>query len=271
MRLPSHARFFRNAPYWWTGVTPSFALMPVMKPLAIVIPVYNEADNLVALIREIHRVLGDSDSFEVIVVDDGSQDETARRLRELRGQWPALRVIRHTRNCGQSAALLTGVRAAQAPWIVTLDGDGQNDPADIPKLLAVRDRADPPPQLITGHRVRRHDSWPRRLSTRVANTVRAGLLKDRAPDTGCGLKLFLREVFLALPHFDHMHRFLPALIQRQGGTVLTVSVNHRPRRHGQSHYGVGNRLWVGIVDLFGVLWLQRRPCNANTWEEDDRP
>ncbi|MCP5424987.1 MAG: glycosyltransferase family 2 protein [Gammaproteobacteria bacterium] len=240
-----------------------------MKSFSIVIPAYNEADNLAALIEEIYAVLGDTHAFEILVVDDGSQDETPQRLNELRRQRPTLRVIRHARNSGQSAALLTGVRATQAAWIVTLDGDGQNDPTDILKFLDTRDHHDPAPQLIIGYRKQRQDRWLRRFSTRVANTVRAGLLKDQTPDTGCGIKLFRRDTFLAIPHFNHMHRFLPALFQRQGGTVVTLPVNHRPRLHGQSKYGIGNRLWVGIIDLLGVLWLQRRPCHANSWEEEN--
>ncbi len=238
-----------------------------MKSLAVVIPVYNEADNLDPLLQEIAAALDGTVDYEVIVVDDASQDDTPRRLHRLRPAYPRLRVLRHPFQSGQSAAILSGVQAAQAVWIASLDGDGQNDPADIPRLLALRDAAPEPPQLITGYRRRRHDSWLRRLASRVANGVRSRLLHDQAPDTGCGLKLFPREVFLALPHFNHMHRFLPALIQRHGGSVLTVEVNHRPRRHGRSKYGLFDRLWVGIVDLAGVRWLQSRPCRGLAWEE----
>jgi dolichol-phosphate mannosyltransferase len=172
-----------------------------------------------------------------------------------------LRLVRHARRRGQSAALLSGVRAARGPWIATLDGDGQNDPADIPALLAARDKAAESGQalqLIGGRRVNRRDRWLKRFSSKVANAVRRRLLGDATPDTGCGLKLFPRAAFLALPHFDHFHRFLPALIQRQGGAVISVDVSHRPRRAGRSHYGVFDRLWVGLFDLVGVMWLQRR-------------
>jgi dolichol-phosphate mannosyltransferase len=153
------------------------------------------------------------------------------------------------------------VRAARADWILTLDGDGQNDPADIPALI---ERLHEHPasgqslQLVMGHRAKRQDSWLRRLSSRVANGVRSRLLRDATPDSGCGLKLFSRQGFLELPYFDHMHRFLPALVQRNGGAVVSVRVNHRPRTRGRSKYGLHNRLWVGIVDLFGVSWLLRR-------------
>ena len=181
---------------------------------------------------------------------------------------------------GQSASLWTGVRLARAPWIVTLDGDGQNDPADIPALLAARDaRRSDRLLLVNGHRRSRHDSWVKRVSSRIANAVRGKVLGDGTPDTGCGLKLFSREAFLALPRFDHMHRFIPALVRRNGGEILSVPVRHRERVHGRSHYGVRNRLWTGIVDMLGVLWLQRRATNpelarvgsASASEEAQRP
>jgi dolichol-phosphate mannosyltransferase len=153
----------------------------------------------------------------------------------------------------------SGVRAARAQWIATLDGDGQNDPADLPRLIAARgDAANEGVMLFMGNRVTRRDTWLRRLSSRIANGVRAGLLGDGTPDTGCGIKLFHRETFLSLPAFDHMHRFLPALFQRAGSRVVSVPVNHRERTRGRSKYGVHNRLWVGIVDLFGVMWLKAR-------------
>lgn len=239
-----------------------------MTDLSVVIPVYNEAENIGALLEEVFAALAPLGDGEVIVVDDGSRDATAQRLAELQGAYDRLRVIRHEGNYGQSAAILTGVRAARAEWVVTLDGDGQNDPADIPRLIGQRDRyaGDGVLHMVTGFRRKREDNLVRRLSSRVANGVRGRLLRDGAPDTGCGLKLFRREAFLALPHFDHMHRFLPALFRRAGGTVLTVQVNHRPRRHGQSKYGLFDRLWVGIIDLLGVMWLQRRACRAGYTE-----
>lgn len=224
--------------------------------LSVVVPVRDEADNIEPLLAEIHAALGARD-FEVVYVDDGSTDATPARLAAARARHPRLRVIRHRRSAGQSAGLLTGIRAAHGMWIATLDGDGQNDPADIPALLARAQSADAP-ALVAGLRARRRDTALKRVSSRIANGVRGRLLGDRTPDTGCGLKVFRRETFLRLPAFDHMHRFLPALVQRDGGRVENVPVNHRPRAAGRSKYGVMNRLWVGIVDLFGVMWLQRR-------------
>ncbi len=228
--------------------------------ISLVIPVRNEAENIGPLIGEIRAALDGREDYEVIYVDDGSSDATPQRLAEAAREFPRLRVIRHRESCGQSTAVMTGVRAARASWIATLDGDGQNDPADIPKLLAALRAPDAPVnlQLIGGHRRKRQDTWLKRISSRVANRVRARLLRDDTPDTGCGLKLFSREAFLRLPYFDHMHRFLPALIQRAGGRVLSIEVHHRPRSRGVSNYGLHNRLWVGIVDMFGVMWLQRR-------------
>ncbi len=230
--------------------------------LSVVVPVLNEVENVESLVKEIGEALDGDARYEIVYVDDGSTDGTLERLAALQQRLPAgrLRVLRHERNYGQSAALHTGVEAARAPWIVTLDGDGQNDPADIPKLLALRDDPDAPAdlRLVSSLRRKRRDSWLRRVSSRVANGVRQRLLHDRTSDSATGFKLFPRDAFLALPYFDHMHRFIPALIQRGGGAMLTVEVGHRPRRHGESKYGVGNRLWVGIVDLLGVMWLQRR-------------
>jgi len=228
--------------------------------LSLVIPVHNEAENIMPLIGEIRAALDGTLEYEVVYVDDGSTDETPARLAEAGRDFPRLRVIHHRESCGQSTAVLTGVRAAAAPWIATLDGDGQNDPSDIPKLFAALQAPDRPADLmlVGGYRRKRRDTWIKRISSRIANRVRAWMLKDATPDTGCGLKVFSREAFLALPYFDHMHRFLPALVQRAGGRVLSVEVNHRHRERGVSKYGTWNRLWVGIIDLFGVMWLQRR-------------
>lgn len=228
--------------------------------LSLVIPVHNEADNIRPLVGEIRAALDGLLDYEIIYVDDGSSDATLRHLIEIRSEFSQLRLVCHQHSCGQSTAVLSGARAARAPWIATLDGDGQNDPADIPALLAARDdpAASRVPQLICGYRRQRKDNWLKRLSSRVANRVRSSLLQDHTPDTGCGLKLFKRDTFLALPHFDHMHRFLPALVLRGGGQIVCVEVNHRPRAHGKSNYGLHNRLWVGIIDMFGVMWLQRR-------------
>ncbi|HKQ84636.1 MAG TPA: glycosyltransferase family 2 protein [Steroidobacteraceae bacterium] len=234
--------------------------------LSVVIPVCNEADNVLPLGLEIQAALAQR-NYEIIFVDDGSTDGTGARVLELRRQVPQVRLLRHSRRSGQSIALCTGVRAARAAWVATLDGDGQNDPADIPALIgAMEQGADL--KLIMGQRKSRQDSWVRRMSSRIANGVRVRLLHDDTPDTGCGIKLFHRHTFLELPVFNHMHRFLPALFQRAGGRVISVPVRHRPRTRGQSKYGIGNRLWVGIVDLFGVRWLIRRapPLIARTEE-----
>ena len=228
--------------------------------ISVVVPVHNEEANIGALVDEIATAVVALGAFEIVVVNDGSTDSTLKVLASAGENVPELLVVNHDGNFGQSAALLSGVRAASADWIVTLDGDGQNDPADIPGLWRRLQQSGPGkfPKMIAGHRRKRHDSWVKLKSSKIANGIRGVLLKDGVPDTGCGLKLIERQAFLALPFFDHFHRFLPALIQRAGGTVESVDVNHRPRGGGQSHYGVGNRLWVGIVDIFGVLWLQRR-------------
>jgi dolichol-phosphate mannosyltransferase len=239
------------------------ASWPGSPVLSVVVPVHDEAENVTDLVEEIHTALEGVLDFETVFVDDASNDETPRRLLGLAQRFPRLRVLRHRRNAGQSTAISTGVRAARGRLIATLDGDGQTDPADIPELIARwrtegGDSAGQGPLLLAGWRSTRNDTWLRRLSSRIANGVRGRLLGDGTPDTGCGLKLFERETFLALPYFDHMHRFLPALVVRHGGRVISVPVRHRPRLRGRSHYGVWNRLWVGLVDLGGVMWLRRR-------------
>ena len=234
--------------------------------LSIVVPVRNEQENVLPLLAEIHAALEGGGEFEVVYIDDGSSDATPQRLAEAMRQYPRLRVLSHRESCGQSAALMSGFRAARGEWIATLDGDGQNDPADIPKLVAARDGAAENLQLVAGYRKKRHDSWIKRISSRVANGVRASLLGDATPDTGCGLKLIQRAAVLELPFFDHLHRFLPALVQRNGGATISVEVNHRPRTRGVSNYGLFDRLWVGIVDLCGVMWLKRRACQPEVKE-----
>lgn len=226
--------------------------------LSIVIPVFNEKDNLAPLLHELRQHFDGRLDYEVIFVDDGSTDGTGDVLGGLAAGDPRVRVVTHSQNLGQSAGLLSGVRAARADLVGSLDGDGQNDPADLMRFweraIGDRDAA----ELYIGNRTRRQDSRIRLLSSRVANGVRSRLLHDGVPDTGCGIKLFRRDTFLALPYFDHMHRFLPALVRREGGKVVSIPVRHRPRTRGRSKYGIGNRLWVGIFDLLGVMWLLRR-------------
>jgi dolichol-phosphate mannosyltransferase len=233
-------------------------------PVSVVIPVHNEAENVGPLTAELAAALDGRLEYEIVFVDDGSDDGTAERLAELAPSVPGLRIVRHPARRGQSSAVLSGVRAARGDWVVTLDGDGQSDPADIPGLLAVLHDAGPSTELrlVNGHRRRRRDSRIKLLSSRIANRVRRCWLKDATPDSACGLKLFHRAAFLALPHFDHMHRFLPALFLMSGWRIASVPVNDRSRRHGRSHYGLFDRLWIGIVDLAGVLWLQRRVIRA---------
>jgi dolichol-phosphate mannosyltransferase len=227
--------------------------------LSVVIPVRNEAPNIAPLVGEVRAALDGRHDYEIVYVDDGSSDGTADAVRALARALPTVRLVRHGKSCGQSAAIHTGVTAARGIFIATLDGDGQNDPADIPQLLEMaRTAPGEPPLLVAGERVRRRDSAAKRLASRLANRVRARLLRDHTADTGCGLKVLRRDAFLELPYFDHYHRFLPALVLRAGGRVVSVPVNHRPRAGGRSNYGVFDRLWVGIVDLAGMMWLQRR-------------
>jgi len=228
--------------------------------LTVVIPFHDESESVQPLLEELYQALTDRIPFELICVDDGSADDTFDRLQAAREVHSDLRLVRHRNQCGQSTAVRTGVKCARAIWVATLDGDGQNDPADIPELWAVVQGPSCPEdlQLVIGLRRRRRDKLVKRASSRIANGVRSRILGDDTPDSGCGLKLFRRDAFLDLPYFDHMHRFLPALIQRNGGRVVSVPVSHRPRARGRSHYGVLDRLWVGIFDLLGVLWLQRR-------------
>ena len=246
-------------------------LSPGLSPeLSVVVIVQNEAGNIAPLIAEIRAVMDGGAAYEIVYVDDGSNDDTAERLRQAAIDCPCLKVVHHAHNFGQSAAVATGVTAAAAPIIITLDGDGQNDPADIPRLLAMLDKAeDKNLLLVAGFRKNRRDTWVKRASSIIANRVRAALLGDNTPDTGCGLKAFSRAAFLDMPCFDHMHRFLPALMIRSGGSVVSVPVNHRERRSGDSKYGVFDRLWVGIFDLIGVMWLQRRRCVPEIEQHDE--
>jgi dolichol-phosphate mannosyltransferase len=229
--------------------------------ISIIVPVYNEADNIISLIDEIVTAMSLAAAYEIIYVDDGSNDDTAAVLKQAQQNVKALRVIRHRQSCGQSTAIHTGVKAANYPCIAMLDGDGQNDPADIPRMYQVlmqQRKITGNLSMVAGWRNKRHDSAWRLFSSKVANAVRSALLGDNTPDTGCGLKVFLRDQFLDLPYFDHMHRFLPALVLRAGGQVISEPVNHRARAHGYSKYGTLDRLWVGITDILGVIWLQKR-------------
>ncbi|MDD2365725.1 MAG: glycosyltransferase family 2 protein [Desulfuromonadaceae bacterium] len=229
-----------------------------MKHLSIVIPAYNEADNICALIKEIKQLNLDY-SYEIIVVDDASSDSTYNNALALKPVVPELRLIQHETTSGQSAAVATGIEYAEGKFIATMDGDGQNNPADIPGLLdTLMNSSNSKLRMVAGFRKKRNDPAWRIISSKIANSIRGFLLGDQTPDTGCGLKLFYRSAFLKLPFFDHMHRFLPALIQMQGGDVVSVEVSHRSRIHGVSKYGTLNRLWVGIIDIIGVSWLRLR-------------
>jgi len=226
--------------------------------LSVLIPARNEVDNLPALLAEIRTALA-CEHYEVLVVDDGSNDHTLHVLQQLQQQgFSQLRVLRHARSLGQSTSLWHAAQAAHGHWLATLDGDGQNDPADIPAMLALARASQGSLQLVAGHRINRRDSASKRWASRLANGLRSRLLKDATPDTGCGLKLIERAAFLRLPYFDHMHRFIPALILRHNGRMQVHPVNHRPRHAGVSKYGNLDRALVGILDLFGVWWLIRR-------------
>jgi dolichol-phosphate mannosyltransferase len=225
--------------------------------ISVVVPVRNEAGNVAPLVEEITRALAAFAPSEIIYVNDGSRDETEAELKSLMETHGSLRQIRHEVSCGQSAAVRSGVAASRAPIVATLDGDGQNDPAFLPALFTLLDR-DPAVGLVAGQRVGRKDTGFKRLQSRIANRVRNVVLRDGTRDTGCGLKAFRREVFLALPYFDGLHRFLPALVRREGFKIAYVDVVDRPRRAGVSNYGLWDRLWVGILDLAGVWWLIRR-------------
>jgi len=224
--------------------------------ISIVIAVFNEAGNIGPLAQEIVAVMREVAAIEVICVDDGSTDETAAEVAAIRRDIPEVRLLRHQARAGQSAALCSGITAARGRLIVTLDGDGQNDPADIPALLALALRGEP--ALVAGIRTTRRDPWSKRAASKLANGLRAAVLRDRCPDTGCGLKVFPRAVFMRLPAFDGMHRYLPALFQAYGLPVVLQPVSHRPRLRGQSKYNNLSRALVGILDMFGVLWLSHR-------------
>ena len=225
---------------------------------SVVVPVFNERGNVTPLVSEIVAALRGKYGFEIVYVDDQSKDDSLQVLKDLMVSVPELRVVQHLRQCGQSTAIRNGVKAARGVWIATLDGDGQNDPADIPKLIEARNKAAPEIKLFAGWRVHRKDTGSKRWASKIANSIRAGFLKDETPDTGCGIKLFERAVFMDLPYFDHMHRYLPALVKRAGFQSVSVPVNHRERGSGVSKYNNLGRAWVGLKDLRGVAWLIKR-------------
>jgi len=248
-----------------------------MVAVSVVIPAKNEQDNIEELVREIHTALEKRFEYEIIYINDGSTDNTLMVIQDLQTTYPGLKVWSHSQSAGQSRAVFHGVHLSENPIIATLDADGQNDPADIPAMIDILVQSHETPNqeelkehigslfqkaggtvMVAGHRKKRHDSWLKRVSSKLANGFRSRILKDKTPDTGCGLKVFYRDTFLRLPYFDHMHRYLPALVQRFGYHVTNYEVHHRPRHAGTSKYGFHNRLWVGIVDIFGVMWLQRR-------------
>jgi dolichol-phosphate mannosyltransferase len=226
--------------------------------VSIVVPVRNEQDNLAPLIAEIAAALDGRWAYEIIYINDGSTDATGEKLAELKKRYTQLRQIRHAASAGQSAAVRSGVRAARGAIVATLDGDGQNNPAFLPELIAAVEKGRGRVGLAAGQRVGRKDTGFKKLQSRVANRVRSAILRDGTRDTGCGLKAFPREVFLAMPYFDGLHRFLPALVRREGYEIAYVEVIDRPRHSGVSNYGFFDRLWIGIMDLAGVWWLIRR-------------
>lgn len=236
--------------------------------ISVVVPVYNEAENVEKLVREIATAFSDT-SFEMVFVNDASTDDTQGTLQALKTEFPTLRVISHRANAGQSRAVRSGILAASAPIIGTLDGDGQNDPADLPAMLAQLTRADAADNLalVGGRRAKRQDSAAKKFASRFGNGVRKRLLNDNCDDTGCGIKVFSRDAFLRLPYFDHVHRYIPALMLREGYSTEFRDVNHRGREFGVSKYTNFGRLKVSIADLRGVMWLNRRARNPGGWDE----
>jgi len=236
--------------------------------LSVVVPVYNEAENVAKLVDEIAVALK-GEAYEMIFVNDASTDDTLAVLKKLKAKYPALRPISHRKNAGQSRAVRSGVMGAKGKYIATLDGDGQNDPGDIPALYAQITRTDAPENLalVGGRRAKRQDSWAKKVGSRFGNSIRKWLLKDQADDTGCGLKVFTRDAFLRLPFFDHIHRYIPALMLREGYDIEFCDVNHRHREFGVSKYTNFGRLWVSLSDLRGVMWLNRRARNPEGWDE----
>lgn len=236
--------------------------------ISVVIPMLNEAENAPSLIAEIVEASKSCPIREIVIVDDGSTDNTVKVIKTLNQTGPKVRIVSHSVRSGQSAALRTGIRTAKGPLVVTLDGDGQNNPADIPKLFKkYAASAKPPMLLVAGQRAKRQDSLLKKFTSRTGNGIRRALLRDGVRDTGCSLKLFRRDDYLALPYFNHMHRFLPALFLREHGSIELVDVSHRHRERGISKYGFWDRLWAGLSDIFGVMWLlSRAPKKTETTE-----
>ena len=239
-----------------------------MHDLSVVIPVQNEEENVRMLIDEVRQALDGVLNYELIYVNDGSTDSTLEILEQYRSGFSLLKIISHEKGVGQSTAVQTGVKHAESPVIATLDGDGQNDPADIPALFQVLiENSATGVVLVNGYRKKRKDTFIKRMSSRFANGIRRWLLDDDTPDTGCGLKVFSRNAYLEIPFFDHLHRFLPAMMINGGGQVMSVEVNHRERQLGSSHYGFFDRLWVGIFDILGVIWLKARTTHPVVIED----
>jgi glycosyltransferase involved in cell wall biosynthesis len=237
-------------------------------PISIVIPIYNEAENIQRLFGEIRKAI--AQPYEVIFVDDASKDDSLKILTELSLHYKEIRVIEHKGNYGQSMSLITGIKSARYDWIATMDGDCQNDPADLATFIDTLEQyCNNHHQIpaIIGIRQKRNDPWIRRFSSRFANKIRKSILKDDCIDSSCGLKLFPRDTFLTLPHFNHIHRFLPAFFRKLKLHVIQLPVHHRPRTHGKSKYGINNRLWTGVLDLFGAMWLLHRLCDPEVKNE----
>ena len=242
--------------------------MPPTSLISLIVPIHDERENLAPLLREIHQVMGHF-SYEIVAVDDGSTDGSGTELRRLAAEYPALRIVALERRSGQSAAVAAGVDHARGDVIATLDADGQNDPADIPRLLAILNSSEAPVAVV-GFRVERTDSRWKRLQSRLANALRDRITGEQIRDSACSLRVLRRTAFQTLPRFDGMHRFLPTLLSMQGGTVIQVPTRDRPRRRGRSKYGMVDRAWRGLADAWGVRWLKRRALRYTVRREEER-
>ncbi|MFT6071714.1 MAG: glycosyltransferase involved in cell wall biosynthesis [Alphaproteobacteria bacterium] len=231
--------------------------------ISVIVPIKNEAENITALIHEINHALVLEVDFQIIYVNDGSTDNSLEVLKTLKQSMPHLFIVNHKIVCGQSAAIHSGVQCARHNIIVTLDGDGQNIPANIPMLVSMLRQAQPNVAMVAGQRKIRHDRVSKKYASFIANKIRKSILQDGVDDTGCGLKVFRRDAYLKLPYFNHMHRYFAALFQREHYQVLLADVGHRHRRAGRSKYGNWDRFAAGIFDLLGVLWLMKRRKKAS--------